>query len=113
MPRYICRRCFHEWDSSLIRDGLRCPQCHTRQGVELSKFENAVRKVEATLESFPFPPPNPLDALSTISSVLETITASVEGEFPDPLLPPRVALEIWNRAVERHNQKRQQQGKTG
>ncbi len=65
----------------------------------------AVDRVEEAWTGFPFPP-DPLTALSAISSLMETINASVTEQFPDPLLPPRVAVEVWKRAVERINRNR-------
>jgi hypothetical protein len=79
--------------------------------VALSRFENAVSKVEKSLDTFPIPPRDPRVPLTAISHIIETITTSMNGEFPDPSLPPRVAVEIWNRAVARHNQKLEQKAK--
>ena len=109
MGRYICLRCFYEWESTLQRQGIRCPRCHTRQGVDITKFNQAVDGAEEALTGFPIPP-HPATALSAISSLVKTINDSVTEQFPDPLLPPRVAVEVWNRAVERIDRNRQQQG---
>ena len=107
LPEYVCLRCFYEWDSALGREGIRCPNCHTRQGVSAARFNRAVEAAERALSGFPIPP-NPADVLSGVSNLLETINAALAQEFPDPLLPPRVAVEVWNRAVARIHRRRQQ-----
>ena len=61
------------------------------------------------LTNFPIPA-DPLTALSAIASLVEIINVSVTEQFPDPLLPPRMSVEVLNRAVERINRKRHQQG---
>lgn len=106
MPTHICLRCFYEWESPLDRDGIRCGQCHTRQGVAVEKFNYAVDRAEELAEGIPLPP-NPAALLLVISSLMDAINAAVTGQFPDLLLPPRVAVEVWNRAVQRIDKKRQ------
>ena len=112
VTKFICLNCFYEWGSGLSRNEIRCPGCHRRWGVELARFdrtvEQAVTAIEEAMARFPVPI-NPLTAFGLVSSLLVTIGASIGGEFPDPLLPPRVAAEVWNRAVQRIN-RRQQQG---
>ena len=79
--------------------------------MSITHFNRAVDKAEAALESTPFPlPPDLPAALEAISALVETINASVIELFPDLLLPPGVAVEVWNRAVDRVNSKRQKQG---
>ncbi len=65
----------------------------------------AVDAAEKALANSPIPP-DPVTALSAISRLMETINDSITQQFPDPLLPPRVAVEVWKRAVDRINRNR-------
>jgi hypothetical protein len=100
---YFCLNCSHEWCSPLVRDLLRCPCCHRRQGVSYQKFRKAVVAAKIALKRISeSPPPHkpPLDVIANLPDVLEPVLKVASKEFPSPVVPINFLKFILGRAID-------------
>lgn len=107
---YMCVNCLYRWRSDLDLFVIQCPQCHKRQGVRYSEYQetlNAFKEIQQEIkESPPFKKLPPLRGLKrNTPRMLRLVLESAASTFPSPRLP----FSILFRLLEHTNQERSEQ----